>query len=51
VVRWAGLLEKAGLPAIPLVACDFISDQAMRFAGQQGVRVFKQGRLLATPAA
>lgn len=51
VVRWAGLLEKAGLPAIPLVACDFISDQAMKFAGQQGVRVFKQGRLLATPAA
>ena len=51
VVRWAALLEKAGLPAIPLVACDFISDQAKRFAGQQGVRVFKQGRLLATPAA
>ena len=51
VVRWAALLEKAGLPAIPLIACDFISDQAMRFAGQQGVRVFKQGRLLAIPAA
>jgi chromosome segregation ATPase len=51
VVRWAGLLEKAGLPAIPLVACDMISDRVMRLAGQQGVRVFKQGRLLAIPAA
>lgn len=51
VLRWAALLQKAGLPAIPMVACDFISDQAMRFAGQQGVRVFKQGRLLAIPAA
>lgn len=51
VVRWAGLLEKAGLPAIPLVVCDMISDRVMTFAGQQGVRVFKQGRLLAMPAA
>ncbi|NBX28905.1 hypothetical protein EBR04_00375 [bacterium] len=51
VLRWAALLQKAGLPAIPMVACDFMSDQAMRFAVQQGVRVFKQGRLLAIPAA
>lgn len=51
VVRWAGFLEKAGLPAIPLVACDIISDRVLNFAGQQGARVFKQGRLLAVPAA
>lgn len=51
VVRWARLLEKAGLPAIPLVACDVISHGTMRFAGQHGVRIFKQGRLLANPAA
>lgn len=51
VVRWAWLLERAGLPAIPLVAFDVISDSTMRFAGQQGVRIFKQGRLLANPAA
>jgi hypothetical protein len=51
VVRWAGLLEKAGMPAIPLVACDLISDRTMRFASEQGVKVFKQGRLLTTPAA
>lgn len=50
-VRWAGLLKRAGLPAIPLVACDVISDRTLRFADQQGVRIFKQGRLLGNPAA
>lgn len=50
-VRWAGLLERAGLPAIPLIACDVISERTQRFADQQGVRIFKQGRLLANPAA
>jgi hypothetical protein len=50
-VRWAGLLQRAGLLAIPLVACDVISDRTLRFAEQQGVRIFKQGRLLANPAA
>ncbi|MFM7290386.1 MAG: hypothetical protein ACKO6B_04035 [Planctomycetia bacterium] len=50
-VRWAGLLQRAGLPAIPLVACDVISDRTLRFADQQGVRIFKQGRLLVNPAA
>lgn len=50
-VRWAGLLQRAGLPTIPLVACDIISDPTLRFAEQHGVRIFKQGRLLANPAA
>ena len=50
-VRWASLLKQAGLPAIPLVACDVISDRTLRFADQQGARIFKQGRLLADPAA
>ena len=51
VVRWAGLLEKAGLSAIPLVACDVISDRTLKLAGQEGVRVFKQGRILPGSAA
>jgi len=50
-VRWARLLEKAGLPAIPLIACDIISDRILKLAGARGVRVFKQGRLLPSPAA
>lgn len=49
-IRWAGLLERAGLPTIPLVACDVISDRTLRYADEQGVRIFKQGRLLAKPA-
>lgn len=49
--RWAALFRKAGLRAIPLVACDGISDRTLRLAEKKNVRVCLGGRLLADPAA
>lgn len=49
--RWAALLRKAGLRAIPLVACDGVSDRTLRLAEKKKVRVCLCGRLLADPAA
>jgi uncharacterized coiled-coil protein SlyX len=44
--RRAACLVKAGLPAIPLVACEKISPQTTAYARQQGVRVWVDGSLL-----
>jgi hypothetical protein len=42
----AGTLRKAGLAAMPLVACDVISPESLAFANRQGVRVWCNGSLL-----
>jgi hypothetical protein len=42
----AGILRKAGLAAIPLVACDAISPESLAFAHRFGVRVWCNGSLL-----
>lgn len=44
--RRAACLVKAGLPAIPLVACESISPQTTAYARQEGVRVWVDGSLL-----
>jgi DNA repair exonuclease SbcCD ATPase subunit len=44
--RRAACLVKAGLPAIPLVACEKISPQTTAYAHQEGVRVWVDGSLL-----
>ena len=44
--RRAACLVKAGLPAIPLVACEKISPQTTAYARQEGVRVWVDGSLL-----
>ena len=44
--RRAACLVKAGLPAIPLVACESISPQTTDYARQEGVRVWVDGSLL-----
>ena len=44
--RRAACLVKAGLPAIPLVACESISPQTTEYARQEGVRVWVDGSLL-----
>ena len=50
--RRAGVLRKADLPAIGLVACESVHPQTIAYAREQGVRVWADGRLLAeTPAA
>jgi hypothetical protein len=46
--RRAACLVKAGLPAIPLVACESISPQTTDYARQEGVRVWVDGSLLDT---
>ena len=46
--RRAACLVKAGLPAIPLVACESISPQTTEYARQEGVRVWVDGSLLDT---
>ena len=50
--RRAGVLRKADLPAIGLVACESVHPQTIAYAREQGVRIWADGRLLAeTPAA
>ena len=44
--RRAACLVKAGLPAIPLVACESFSTQTTEYARQEGVRVWVDGSLL-----
>ena len=44
--RRAACLVKAGLPTIPLVACEKISPQTTDYARQEGVRVWVDGSLL-----
>ena len=44
--RRAACLVKAGLPTIPLVACETISPQTTAYARQEGVRVWVDGSLL-----
>jgi hypothetical protein len=44
--RRAACLVKAGLSAIPLVACEKISPQTTAYARQEGVRVWVDGSLL-----
>jgi multidrug efflux pump subunit AcrA (membrane-fusion protein) len=44
--RRAACLVKAGLPAIPLVACEKISPQTTAYARQEGVRIWVDGSLL-----
>ena len=44
--RRAACLVKAGLPAIPLVACESISPQTTDYARQEGVRLWVDGSLL-----
>jgi len=44
--RRAACLIKAGLPTIPLVACEKISPQTTAYARQEGVRVWVDGSLL-----
>ncbi len=44
--RRAAFLVKAGLPTIPLVACEKISPQTTAYARQEGVRVWVDGSLL-----
>ena len=44
--RRAACLVKAGLLAIPLVACEWISPQTTDYARQEGVRVWVDGSLL-----
>ena len=45
--RRAAALVKAGLAAVALVACDRISDKTAAYAKSEGVRVLRQGRLVA----
>ena len=44
--RRAACLVKAGLPAIPLVACEKIPPEITAYARQEGVRVWVDGSLL-----
>jgi hypothetical protein len=46
----AGVLRKAGLAAIPLVACDAISPESLAFARRSGVRVWCNGVLVEAAA-
>lgn len=42
----AEILRKAGLAAIPLVACDAILPESLVFAGRRGVRIWCNGSLV-----
>jgi hypothetical protein len=44
--RRAGILRKAGLVSIPLVACDAVSPESLAFARKSGVRVWCNGSLM-----
>ncbi len=44
--RRAAILRKAGLAAIPLVACDAVPPESIQFAHRSGVRVWCNGSLV-----
>ena len=44
--RRAGHLRKAGLPAMPFVACEAIGSKTLELASREQVRVLVEGRLL-----
>jgi hypothetical protein len=44
--RRAGILRKAGLVAVPLVACEAISDELLGYARSRQVRVWCNGTML-----
>ena len=44
--RRAGILRKAGLVAVPLVACEFISPESLAYARSRQVRVWCNGTIL-----
>ena len=44
--RRAGLLRKASLPAVGLVACEAVHPETVAYAREQGVRVWADGVLL-----
>ena len=44
--RRAGILRKAGLLAVPLVACEYISPESLAFARSKQVRVWCNGTIL-----
>ena len=44
--RRAGHLRKAGLPAMPFVACEAIGPKTLELASREQVRVLVEGRLL-----
>jgi chromosome segregation ATPase len=45
--RRAGLLRKASLPAVGLVACEAVHPETVAYAREQGVRIWADGVLLA----
>lgn len=49
--RRAGVLRKAGLAAIPLVACEVISPESLAFAKQSQVKVWRDGSIVEVDAA
>lgn len=49
--RRAGVLRKAGLPAIPLIACETISPESLAFARTSQVKVWCDGVLVDADAA
>ena len=48
--RRAGVLSKAGLTAVPLIACDAIAPESLAFAKLRGVRVWCNGSLVTAAA-
>jgi hypothetical protein len=48
--RRAGVLSKAGLTAVPLIACDAISPESLAFAKLRGVRVWCNGSMVTAAA-
>ena len=44
--RRAGILRKAGLPAVPLVACEVISPELVAYARSKQVRIWCNGTVL-----
>ena len=44
--RRAGLLRKASLPAVGLVACESVHPQTVAYAREQGVRIWADGVLI-----
>ena len=44
--RQAGILRKAGLPAVPLVACEVISPELVAYARSKQVRIWCNGTVL-----
>ncbi|MFM7245563.1 MAG: hypothetical protein ACKO40_15510, partial [Planctomycetaceae bacterium] len=49
--RRAGLLRRAGLDAVAIVACEVISPESVAFAKQAEVLVWLDGRMLETGEA